>query len=70
MRISARSQLEATIESIHVGDVMTEVVARLKGGECVVSAITSDSARKLGLAAGKAVTVIVKSTEVMLGVSD
>lgn len=70
MRISARNQLAATVESIHAGDVMTEIVARLDGGECIVSAITSDSAKRLGLAAGKKITVIIKSTEVMVGVND
>lgn len=70
MRISARNQLDATVESIHAGDVMTEVVAKLKGGECIVSAITSDSAKKLGLAPGKAIKVIIKSTEVIVGVDD
>jgi molybdopterin-binding protein len=70
MRISARNQLDATVESVHVGDVMTEVVAKLRGGDRIVSAITSDSAKKLGLAPGKAITVIVKSTEVIIGVND
>jgi molybdate transport system regulatory protein len=70
MKISARNQLDATIESVNVGDVMTEVVARLKGGDCIVSAITSDSAKKLGLAPGKPIVVIVKSTEVIVGVND
>lgn len=70
MRISARNQLDATVESVHFGEVMAEVVVRLAGGQHVVSAITADSARGLGLAPGKHVTVIVKSTEVMLGVND
>lgn len=70
MRISARNQLAGTIESVHADDVMAEVVVRLNGGETVVSAITAHSAQQLGLAPGKAVTVIVKSTEVMLGVND
>jgi molybdopterin-binding protein len=70
MRISARNQLAGTVESIHVGDVMAEIVVGLKGGDRVVSAITADSARRLGLAPGKPVTVIVKSTEVILGVED
>ena len=70
MRISARNQLAGSVESLHVGDVMAEVVVRLKGGDQVVSAITAESARALGLGPGKRVTVIVKSTEVMLGVDD
>jgi len=70
MRISARNQLAGSVESIHVGDVMAEVVVKLRGGEHVVSAITAESAKRLGLAPGKPVTVIVKSTEVILGVED
>ena len=70
MRLSARNQLEGTVESVHLGEVMAEVVVRLAGGQHVVSAITADSARRLGLEAGKRVTAIVKSTEVMLGVED
>ncbi len=70
MRISARNQLSGSVESIHLGDVMAEVVVTLKGGDRVVSAITAESAKRLGLAPGKQVTVIVKSTEVILGVDD
>lgn len=70
MRISARNQLSGVVDSVHEGDVMTEVTVRLTGGESVVSAITTESAKRLGIAKGKAVTVIVKSTEVMLGVDD
>jgi len=49
---------------------MAEVVVRLNGGDLVVSAITADSAARLGLVVGKPVTAIVKSTEVMLAVED
>ena len=70
MRISARNQLEGTVESVHFGEVMAEVVVRLTGGERIVSAITAESARRLGLATGKAVRAIIKSTEVIIGVED
>jgi molybdopterin-binding protein len=70
MRISARNQLAGSVESLHLGDVMAEVVVQLEGGDRVVSAITTESAKRLGLAPGKSVTVIVKSTEVILGVDD
>ena len=68
MRISARNQLSGTVESVNVGDIMAEVVVRLKGGDRIVSAITAESAKRLALAPGKFVIAIVKSTEVMLGV--
>jgi molybdate transport system regulatory protein len=70
MRISARNQLAGVVESVNTGAVMAEIVVRLRGGETIVSAITAHSAQQLGLTPGKEVTVVVKSTEVMLGVSD
>jgi molybdate transport system regulatory protein len=70
MRISARNQLRGTVKSVKPGTVMAEVVVELDGGQEVVSAITLESARSLGLEPGMNVTAIVKSTEVMLGVDD
>jgi molybdopterin-binding protein len=70
MRISARNQLDGTVESLHLGAVMAEVVVRIASGERIVSAITGESAKALGLAPGKRVKAIIKSTEVMIGVED
>ena len=70
MKISARNQLRGTVESVKTGSVMAEVVVRLTGGEKIVSAITAESAKSLGLKAGTAVTAIIKSTEVILGIED
>ena len=48
---------------------MATVKVRLAGGDQVVTAsITKEAAEDLGLAEGGDVTVLVKSTEVMLGV--
>jgi molybdopterin-binding protein len=49
---------------------MAEVVVEVDGGHEVVAAITSESARRLGLVPGRRVMVVVKSTEVMLAVDD
>lgn len=70
MRISARNQLPATVRAVTQGQVMAEVVVEVDGGHEVVAAITSESARRLGLVPGRRVTVVVKSTEVMLAVDD
>jgi molybdopterin-binding protein len=69
MRISARNQLRGTVKSVKLGNVMAEVVVQI-GQEEVVSAITRGSAEMLALSAGKPVTVIIKSTEVMLAVDE
>ena len=70
MRISARNQLPATVRSVTLGTVMAEVVLEVDGGHEVVSAITAESARSLGLEPGRRVMVVIKSTEVMLAVED
>jgi molybdate transport system regulatory protein len=67
MRISARNQLAGTVVKVDHGAVMSTVVVRLAGGEEVTAAITKDSAEGLELAAGDAVSAIIKSTEVMIG---
>jgi molybdopterin-binding protein len=65
MELSARNQLKGTVKSVTLGTIMAEVVVDLNGQE-VVSAITRGSAERLGLAAGREVTVVVKATEVLL----
>jgi len=70
MRISARNQLPATVKSVTQGAVMSEVTVEVDGGHEVVAAITAESARSLGLTAGRKVVVVIKSTEVMLAVED
>lgn len=68
MRLSTRNQLSGTVASVEPGAVMSIVKVDLAGGQQVVSSITKDAAEELALVPGKPVTVLVKSTEVMLGV--
>jgi molybdopterin-binding protein len=69
MRLSTRTQLTGTIVEVNLGTVMATVKVRLDGGNQVVtSSITKDAAIDLGLTAGMAATVFVKSTEVTIGV--
>jgi len=69
MRLSTRNQLSGTITEVTLGAVMATVKVRLDGGEQIVTAsITKDAAQELGLAEGKPATVLIKSTEVMIGV--
>ncbi len=65
MELSARNQLQGTIKSIETDAVMAEVVVDV-GGQEMVAAITVTSTERLGLAVGNTVTVIVKSTDVMI----
>ncbi|QSE95005.1 TOBE domain-containing protein [Rhodococcus pseudokoreensis] len=69
MRLSTRNQLTGTITEVTLGSVMATVKVRLDGGEQIVTAsITKEAVEELGLQAGVTATVLVKSTEVMLGV--
>jgi len=65
MQLSARNQHEARVTNVVLGGVMAEVTVQT-GGQELVSVITRGSAEAMGLAAGDAVTVVIKSTEVML----
>jgi molybdopterin-binding protein len=65
MELSARNQLQGTVKSVTLGTVMAEVVVDVNGQE-IVSAITRGSAERLGLSKGSAVTVVIKSTDVLL----
>ena len=69
MRLSTRNQLTGTITDVTLGSVMATIKVKLEGGEQVVTAsITKDAAEDLGLAKGQPATVLIKSTEVMIGV--
>jgi molybdate transport system regulatory protein len=64
--LSIRNQLAGTVVAVASDEVMSTVKVRLAGGQEVTAAITSESVRDLGLAEGRAVQVLVKSTEVSL----
>jgi molybdopterin-binding protein len=69
VRLSTRNQLTGTVTEVTLGSVMATVKVRLDGGNQIVTAsITKEAVEELGLEPGTAATVLVKSTEVMLGV--
>jgi len=66
MKISARNKLEGTISAVNAGPVNTEVVLDLPGGDKLVAVVTTQSAKRLGLAAGKRAVGLVKAPLVTL----
>ncbi|MFI6347229.1 molybdopterin-binding protein [Streptomyces sp. NPDC050560] len=66
MGLSIRNQIPGTVTSVTTGAVMAVVKVRLAGGQEVTAAVTGEGAAELGLAAGSAVRVLVKATEVAL----
>lgn len=65
MPLSARNQLPGKVQAVRLGEVMAHVVVRV-GKNVIQSVITRTSAEELALKKGDAVTVVIKSTEVML----
>lgn len=70
MALSARNQLKGTIKSIATDQIMAEVVVTLGDGQELVSVITASSVRRLKLAVGQTIRVVIKSTEVMIATED
>ena len=68
MRLSTRNQLPGTVTEITTGEAMAVVKVELDGGELVTSSITREAVEDLGLEVGSKVVVLIKSTEVGLGV--
>ncbi|AYF75237.1 molybdenum-binding protein [Nocardia yunnanensis] len=68
MKLSTRNQLDGVVTKVTCGEAMAVVRIRLNGGDEITSSITRDAVEDLGLADGKAVKVLIKSTEVSLGV--
>ena len=67
MKISARNQLPGRVTGISQGEAIANVEIDVAGHR-LVSSITVEAVRDLGLAAGSDVTVIIKASDVMLAV--
>jgi len=70
MKISARNTLKGTVKEIKEGVVNNEITIQLAGGQEIVSIITQTSSNALGLKLGKAVTAVIKASNVMVAVED
>lgn len=70
MKISARNQIVGKVKSVKNGVVTAQVTIDIGGGNTIVSSITLESAKGLKLKKGSDVTVIIKASDVMLGVAD
>lgn len=69
MKLSARNQLKGTIVEIQEGAVNAIVKINVGNNNNIVTAdITIQSVKELGLAVGKEVVAVIKSTSVMVGV--
>jgi molybdopterin-binding protein len=65
VKLSARNQLQGRVTAVKSGAVMAEVEVQIEPGH-VVAAITDASRAHLDLKEGDQVTVVIKSTEVLI----
>lgn len=66
--LSARNQFAAKVISITDGAVNAEVVVKTQGGTEIVAIITEAGLKNIDLAVGCEVNVIIKASQVILGV--
>jgi molybdopterin-binding protein len=68
MKISARNVLPGMIRHIEIGAVNAQVTIEIAPRILIVSIVTADSVKNLGLAVGKPAYAVIKASSVMLGV--
>ena len=68
MKLSARNQLKGTIVEVQEGAVNAIVKMNVGNDNILTADITVQSVKELGLAVGKEVVAVIKSTSVMVGV--
>lgn len=67
MKVSARNIFKGKVFDIKVGPIASKVRVDIGGGNVVTSTITADAVEDLGIVVGDEISVIVKSSSVMLG---
>jgi molybdopterin-binding protein len=70
MKLSARNVFKGKVVEIEKGKVTGIVRVDIGGGKIVTSSITLAAVKELALKKGSEVSVVIKSSEVMLAVAD
>jgi molybdopterin-binding protein len=68
MKLSARNVLKGKIIKITKGAINSEVVIQVEGGVQIVSVITNESVKSLGLKKGGEAYAVIKASNVMVAV--
>ncbi|MBE0492351.1 MAG: TOBE domain-containing protein [Sulfurospirillum sp.] len=69
MQLSARNMLKGVVKNLEIGAVNVEVTIELAPEIVITSIITKHSYENLALVVGKEAFVVVKASDVMIGVS-
>jgi len=68
MKLSARNLIKAKVSKITMGAVNAEVELELSDGQKIISIITINSVKRLGLEVGKSACAMIKASSVMIAV--
>ena len=68
MRISARNQIKGTVVEVKKGATTSHVRVDIGNGQIVTSSITNEAVDELGIKAKATVTVVIKSSDVLIAV--
>ena len=67
MRLSARNQLDGTVESVEKGIITAKVRIKIQAPATITAVITKEAVEDLKIKKGDKVSAIIKSTEVIIG---
>ena len=68
MRLSARNQIKGTVRDVTKGATTSHVTVDIGGGNVVTASITNEAVADLSITSGAKVTVVIKASDVMIGV--
>lgn len=67
LNISARNKFQGTITNMQIGEINAQLYINIGNNDMVVSVITLNSVRALGIKMGMSVSAIIKASDVMIG---
>jgi molybdopterin-binding protein len=69
MKLSARNQINGKILEVKKGATTSHVRVEIAAGQIIMASITNEAVEELGLKIGDAAIVVIKASDVMIGVA-
>jgi molybdopterin-binding protein len=69
MKLSARNQINGKILEVKKGATTSHVRVEIAAGQVIMASITNEAVEELGLKIGDAAIVVIKASDVMIGVA-
>lgn len=69
MKLSARNQIKGRIVEVKKGATTAHVRVEIAPGQVITSSITNEAVDELGLKAGTSAIVVIKASDVMIGIA-